>query len=158
MGCPLTRQATCLWQIAVPSTNILPREYEALSPPAYLIHLLWPLTAGAICLWRMAVTTGTTGHRSSAPPFISLLHPGCEALSPGKAIMFGKMGLGGSSGGRTPSFQAVWLLTARTICSSQIRSAATFLSLLLVECEASLPRACEAPSPSSPHTQQLPPW
>ena len=79
-------------------------------------HLLWPLIAGAICLWRMAATRGLPP--SAWCESINLPRPGCEA--PLSRIC-----------------QAVWLLTARTICLSG--SLAAFLRLVRAGYEPPLP-------------------
>src|SRR5437762_9505948 len=86
----LTGRAICLWLLEATSSsitqeqerciNLLRPGYEPLLPLAWLFQLLWLLTARAICLWRIAATDTTL---SSAPPFISLLHPGCEAVASG---------------------------------------------------------------------------
>src|SRR6266446_362243 len=82
--------------------------------------MVWPLTGQAIYLWRPGAKPFPSwelrGHS------INLLRQGYEPPL-------------------LPVFlsQVVWLLTARTICLSRMRSAATFLSLLRAECEAPLP-------------------
>src|SRR6266496_2616306 len=124
---PLTRRVTCLqMRGAAPSINLLRREPEPPLPPVCLIQVLWPLTARVICLWWIAASTTTL---SPTPPFISLLHLGCEALSSRKTINI------------IIQFHKLWPLTARTTClwGGQTRGAAPSINLLRPECAPPLP-------------------
>src|SRR5213076_2151892 len=82
------------------------------------MQTVWLLTGRAICLWALEATSSSITQERS----INLLRQEYDRLLPLAWLP-----------------QMLWLLTAETICLSQMGSPAVFLSLLRAGCEPPLP-------------------